>query len=83
MTFKDFLRKLTSRKLWIAIAGVATGVATALGGEASDIQTVAGAIVALVSAVSYIVVEGKVDAASVANTVVSVQDAIEVLDDEN
>jgi drug/metabolite transporter (DMT)-like permease len=75
----NILKKLTSRKLWMAIAGIATGVALALGADASDIQTVAGAVTALVSAVTYILTEGKVDAASVANTVQKAQEAKEVI----
>lgn len=75
------LKKLTSRKLWMAIAGVATGVAMALGADASDIATVAGAVTAVVSVATYIITEGKVDAEGVKNAVESVQDAAEVLDD--
>lgn len=54
-----FWRKLTSRKLWMANAGVATGIALALGADSSEIQTITGAVTALVSAVAYIVTEGK------------------------
>ena len=79
----NIVRKLTSRKLWLAIAGVATGIAMVLGADASEIQTVAGAITSLVSAVTYIIVEGKVDAASVQNTVLTVEDALEVLEHED
>jgi phage shock protein PspC (stress-responsive transcriptional regulator) len=82
MTWNDIIRKLTSRKLWLAIAGVATGLATILGADASDIQTVAGAIVSLVSAVAYIVVEGKVDAAHVGDTILAIEDAMEVIENE-
>lgn len=82
MTFQDFIRKLTSRKLWLAIAGVATGIAMVLGADTSEIQTVAGAITSLVSAVTYIVVEGRVDATNVQNTVIAIEDAAEVLDNE-
>ena len=76
---ENIIRKLSSRKLWLAIAGVATGVFIALGGEASEIETVAGAITALASAITYIFVEGKVDAAAVGGTDELVQDAIEVV----
>ena len=75
----NIVRKLTSRKLWLAIAGVATGIAMVLGADASEIQTVAGAITSLVSAVTYIIVEGRVDAVNVQNTVEDVQDAIETV----
>lgn len=77
----NILRKLTSRKLWMAIAGVATGVAMALGIDSTEIGTVAGAVTALVSVVTYIITEGKVDAEGVKNAVESVQDAVEVLDE--
>lgn len=73
------LRKLTSRKLWMAIAGVVTGIAMALGIESAEIGTVAGAVTAIASVVSYIVVEGKVDAESLKNAVESVQDAAEAV----
>ena len=75
------LNKFASRKLWIAIAGVATGIAIALGADASDIQTVAGAVTAVMSAVTYIVTEGKIDAEAVKNAVQGVQDGVAVLQD--
>lgn len=78
----EILRKLTSRKLWMAIAGVATGIAMALGVDGSDITAVAGAITALVSVVTYIVTEGKVDAEGVKNAVIEIQNAAEVITNE-
>lgn len=75
----NFIRKFTSRKLWLAIAGIATGIFIALGGDASEIETVAGAVTALVSAVSYIIVEGRVDAESVKTAVEATQEAVEEL----
>ena len=65
----NVLRKLASRKLWMALAGVATGVAMLLGIEGSEISTVAGAVTAVASVITYIVTEGKVDAAAVKNEV--------------
>lgn len=73
------MSKLASRKLWIAIAGIATGVATAFGADASQIQTVAGAVVSLISAVAYIIAEGKVDAAGVAKAITDTQAAVQVV----
>lgn len=75
----ELMRKLTSRKLWVAIAGIATGVCVALGGEASEVQTVAGAIAAVVSAVTYILAESRVDAERVKTAVESVQQAVDVV----
>lgn len=77
--WSEILRKLSSRKLWLAIAGLATGIAMVLGVNATDVSTVAGAITALVSVVTYIVTEGKVDAESVKNTIETTEDAIDLL----
>ena len=74
------MKKIFSRKLWLAIAGVATGIAVILGADANEIATVAGAITSLVSAITYIIVEGKIDAEGVKNAVISTQDAIDVLE---
>lgn len=63
----------------MAIAGVATGIALALGADASEIQTITGAVTALVAAVAYIITEGRVDAESVKNAVEGVQDAVDVI----
>ena len=58
----DWKRKLSSRKLWAAIAGVITGLAMVFKLDESTISSVAGAVVSVASVVSYIVTEGKVDA---------------------
>lgn len=76
---KEILRKLSSRKLWMALAGVATGLALVLGADGAEIDAIAGAITAVVSAVSYIIVEGKIDAESVKNAAESVQDVIDLV----
>lgn len=59
------IQKLTSRKLWMAIAGVAVGIATILGVEGSDVSTIAGAVTSIASIVTYIITEGKIDAVRV------------------
>lgn len=79
---KEVLKKLSSRKLWLAIAGIATGVAIALGVDASEIETVAGAVTALASVVTYIITEGKVDAEGVKNTIELTGDAIDLFETE-
>lgn len=61
----DIMKKLTSRKLWAAIAGVATGIAVIFGVDGTEITDIAGAITALVSIMSYIITEGRIDAAAV------------------
>ena len=61
----DWKRKLSSRKLWAAIAGIVTGMSMVFGLDESTISSVAGAVVSVASVVSYIITEGKVDAAGV------------------
>ena len=58
----DWKRKLSSRKLWAAIAGIVTGMSMVFGLDESTISSVAGAVVSVASVVSYIITEGKVDA---------------------
>ena len=72
-------RKLTSRKLWAAVAGVVTGLAMVFGLDETVISTVAGAVVSVASVMTYIITEGKVDAESVKNAVTEVQNAVTVV----
>ena len=75
-------RKLGSRKLWAAAAGIVTGLAMVFGLDENTISTVAGAVVSVASVVAYILAEGKVDAEGVKNAVDSVQDAVGTVQDE-
>ena len=59
-------RKLTSRKLWAAVAGLVAGLAMVFGLDAETINIVAGAVTSAASVIAYIVTEGRVDAASAA-----------------
>ncbi len=56
-----FLSKLSSRKFWAAAAGLITGIALVFGVDEGVINTIAGAVVAASSVVSYIVTEGRID----------------------
>lgn len=62
---KTWKEKLTSRKLWAAVAGIVTGLAMVFGLDENTITTVAGAVVSAASVITYIITEGKVDAAAV------------------
>lgn len=77
----DWKKKLSSRKLWAAVAGVVTGLAMVFGLDESVITTVAGAVTALASVVTYILTEGKVDAAAVAGAITAAQDAKEAIEE--
>ncbi len=84
MTKIDWKRKLSSRKLWAAVAGIVTGLAMVFGLDENTISTVAGAVVSVASVVAYIMAEGKVDAESVKNAVEDVQEGVEaVMGDDN
>lgn len=76
---KIIVQKLTSRKLWMAVAGVATGIAMALGADSTEITSVAGAVVSVISCVVYIVMEGKVDAERVKNAIEGAQEAVDAI----
>lgn len=75
------IRKLSSRKLWAAFAGVVTGLAMVFGLDEGVISTVAGAVTALASLITYIVTEGKVDAEGVKQAVIAIENAVEVVGD--
>ena len=64
----DWKHKLSSRKLWAAVAGIVTGLAMVFGLDENTMSSVAGAVVSVASVVAYIVTEGKVDAQSVKTT---------------
>jgi hypothetical protein len=61
----DWKRKLTSRKLWLALAGFITGLILAFNGSAETAETVSGCIMSGASVVGYILGEGLSDAAAV------------------
>lgn len=81
MQTRTLSQKLKSTKLWAMIAGVVVGVAIYLGADADTIQTVAGAVTALASVITYIVTEGKVDFAAVSQTIEIIGNAVEALED--
>lgn len=58
----DWKRKLTSRKLWVAVAGFITGVMLLFTAGATE-ETITGCVMALGSVVAYIVGEGLTDMA--------------------
>jgi hypothetical protein len=61
----DWKNKLTSRKFWLAVAGLVVGVLALFQVDASISEQISGVILSLGSVVAYIVGEGLVDAAAV------------------
>lgn len=64
MKKSDIIRKLTSRKLWLAIALFVSGLLTALGKDKTTVETVGGLILQGAAVLAYILGEGLVDAAN-------------------
>ena len=58
----DWKRKLTSRKFWLAVAGLAGGLVLAFRGSAETAETITGIVMSAASVVAYIVGEGMTDA---------------------
>ncbi len=60
----DWKRKLTSRKLWTAVAGFVSGLIVVLGGGESTAATVSGCILQGAAVLGYLLAEGLTDAVS-------------------
>ena len=89
MNKKTVIRKLTSRKLWLAVALFISGLIVAFGGAKETAETVSGCIMQGAAVLGYLLAEGLADAAYNSNTApvqtgVLVEDGINVddLDDE-
>jgi hypothetical protein len=59
----DWKRKLTSRKLWLAVAGFVSGIIITFCGPETA-EAVSGIIMSAASVVAYIIGEGLTDAAN-------------------
>lgn len=70
MSKEDIIRKLTSRKFWLAVVALVTGLLAAFKVDASTIETVSGIIMSAAAVVAYIVAEGMVDAGNASPTVI-------------
>lgn len=60
----NWKRKLTSRKLWVAVAGFVAGLIVIFGGSQESADKVSGSILSGAAVVGYIVGEGLTDAAN-------------------
>ena len=67
MTKQDWVRKLSSRKLWVAVAGFVSGLILAFGGGEDVATTVSGCILQGAAVLGYLLAEGQADAARVEN----------------
>ena len=62
---EQIFRKLTSRKFWMGVAGVVAGLVMMFGYADTDAETISGAVLAIGSAVCYMLSEGIVDAKNI------------------
>lgn len=60
----DWKKKLTSRKLWVALAGFVVGMIVAFGGSSEVAETVSGCILSGAAVVGYLVGEGLADSSN-------------------
>ena len=71
----DWARTLSSRKLWIAIAGFVSGLIMVFGGTETMASTVSGVILQGAAVLGYLLAEGLADSAHT-------NDVIEVVETE-
>ena len=62
MNKETLIRKLTSRKLWVAVAGFVSGLIVANNGSAETAEVVSGLILQGASILGYLLAEGLADA---------------------
>lgn len=60
----DWAAKLTSRKFWLAVVGLVSGLLLAFHVDKTSVDQITGCIMAAASVVAYIIGEGLADAAA-------------------
>ena len=68
MNKQDIIRKLTSRKFWLAIAAFITELIVVFKGDAATAETISGMIMAGATVIAYVLGEGLIDAANVSDS---------------
>ena len=64
MNKENIIRKLTSRKFWVAVAAFVAGLIMAFNGDAGTAETVSGLIMSGATALGYLLAEGLADTAN-------------------
>jgi len=60
----DWKKKLTSRKFWLAVIGLVSGLLMAFKVDAETVETISGVIMSAASVIAYMIGEGLADAAN-------------------
>lgn len=63
----DLKSKLTSRKFWVTLISLLTGIAQLFGADGDAVSTVSGIALSLIPVVIYVISEGRIDAAAASN----------------
>ncbi len=65
MKKNDWMRKLTSRKLWLSVASFVTLMVVACGGTENEAAQISALIMAGATVIGYVIGEGMTDAAAI------------------
>lgn len=65
----DWTRKLSSRKLWVAIAGFVSGLIMVFGGTETMASTISGVILQGAAVLGYLLAEGLADSAHTSDVI--------------
>lgn len=60
----DWKKKLTSRKFWLAVVGLVSGLLMAFKVDGETVETISGVIMSAASVIAYMIGEGLADAAA-------------------
>lgn len=77
MTKQEIIRKLTSRKLWIAVSEFVSMLMVYFGAAEGSATQVAALIMAGAGAIAYVVAEGLTDAAAAAPALGVLEEVVE------
>jgi hypothetical protein len=81
---KEFIKvlavKFSSRKFLAAVAGIIIGVCMIAGADEAVAEAISGAVVCALSVVSYIIMEGKIDATRIMELLSKIEEIPEALD---
>lgn len=74
--FRTLLTKLTSRKFIISVIPTIAALFAYFGADDNTVQMIASATIIVASTVSYVIVEGRVDAKGIASTITDIVEAV-------
>ena len=73
----DWKRKLTSRKFWLAVVGLVSGLLMAFRVDGDTVETISGVIMSAASVIAYTIGEGLADAAGATPEIIAPTEEID------